>query len=182
MKLYLHGWFDTDVYDRRKLFPQLRSIFSKEWITEVLHIPFGRAGVRYLDLMSTFTSTNPYTLESNGTFTRHTNEELDVFIASAHEAYLSWKQTSFAERQKLFLAFADVMDEKHEMLAELETREMWRLYHAAKKGIKGTANLIRRNANNAERFLGDEQRWQTSWQGIPRSTSTHPTAHSQDKR
>ena len=77
-----------------------------------------------LDLMSTFTSTNPYTLESNGTFTRHTNEELDVFIASAHEAYLSWKQTSFAERQKLFLAFADVMDEKHEMLAELETREM----------------------------------------------------------
>ena len=106
--------------------------------------------------MTTFTTTNPYTLESNGTFTRHTNEELDVIIQTAHEAYLDWRTQSFSQRQELFLKLADLIDAKHETLAELETREMWRLYHVATKGIKGTANLIRWYANNAERILGDE--------------------------
>jgi len=106
--------------------------------------------------MSTFESINPYTLESNWTFTRHTNEELDVFIQTAHEAYLDWKKTSFDERKELLLKLADVLDNKNEELAKLETIEMGRLFHAAKSGLKGTANLIRRNANNVERILGDE--------------------------
>ncbi len=106
--------------------------------------------------MSTFDSINPYTLEKNWTFTRHTNEELDEIIQTAHEAYLDWKKTSFSHRQELFLKLADVMDERNEALAALETKEMGRLYHAATSWIKGTANLIRRYANNAERILWDE--------------------------
>jgi len=106
--------------------------------------------------MSTFQSINPYTLEVNWTFTRHTNEELDVFIQNAHEAFLKWRTTSFSHRQELFLKMADIIDQKHEILAELETKEMWRLFHVSKQWLKGTANLIRRYANNAERILWEE--------------------------
>ncbi len=106
--------------------------------------------------MSTFDSNNPYTLEKNWTFTRHTNEELDAIIQTAHSAYLDWKETSFAHRQQLFLKLADLIDSKNSELAKLETIEMWSLRHFSKNVIKWTANLIRRYANNAERILGDE--------------------------
>ncbi len=106
--------------------------------------------------MSTFQSINPYTLEINWTFTRHTNDELDVLIKLAHDAYITWKETSFEHRKNLFLKIADLMDENSELLAQLETNEVWRLYHVSKKWIHWTANLIRRYANNAERILGDE--------------------------
>ncbi len=106
--------------------------------------------------MSTFDSINPFTWEINGTFTRHTNDELDIFVDTAHQAYLEWKETSFDHRKKLFHKLADVIDSKHEELAKLETMEMWRLYHAATSWLKSTANLIRWNADNVERILGDE--------------------------
>jgi acyl-CoA reductase-like NAD-dependent aldehyde dehydrogenase len=51
---------------------------------------------------------------------------------------------------------ADIMDSKNAKLAELETKEMGSLLHFSKAVITGTANLIRRYANNTERILGDE--------------------------
>jgi len=107
--------------------------------------------------MATFDSINPYTLEKNWTFTRHTNDELDTIIQTAHEAYLDWKTTSFSHRQQLFLKMADIMDEKNAELAKLETMEMWSLWHSSKNTLWWTANLIRRYANNAERILGEEK-------------------------
>ncbi len=106
--------------------------------------------------MATITSVNPYTWETNGTFERHTNEQLEEIINKAHTAYLSWKKTTFEERKQLFLKLADIIDEKNEELAELEVKEMWRLYSAATKWLRGTANLIRRFANNAEKVLWDQ--------------------------
>ena len=70
------------------------------------------------------TSKNPYTQEINGTFETLTNEQLETVIEKAQEAYLKWKNTSFDERKKLFLRMADIIDERHETLAELETKEM----------------------------------------------------------
>lgn len=102
------------------------------------------------------TSVNPYTQEINATFDTLTNEELDNVIDTAHEAYLSWKDTTFDERKALFLKMADSMDSKNAELAELETKEMWSLLHFSKAVITGTANLIRRYANNTERILWDK--------------------------
>jgi acyl-CoA reductase-like NAD-dependent aldehyde dehydrogenase len=48
---------------------------------------------------------------------------------------------------------ADIMDSKNGELAELETKEMGSLFHFSKAVITGTANLVRRYANNAERIL-----------------------------
>lgn len=46
MKIYLHGWFDDNNYDRNIFFSQLQKIFDIEWIQEVLHVPFAHVWVR----------------------------------------------------------------------------------------------------------------------------------------
>jgi len=107
--------------------------------------------------MATLTSQNPYTGEINGTVETYTNEQLDEIIDQAHTTYLSWKETSFDERKELFLKMADYMDENREDIAALTTMEMWMLQHVSQNILKGTANLIRWYANNAERILCDEE-------------------------
>ena len=106
--------------------------------------------------MSTFDSINPYTLEKNWTFTRHTNDELDTIIQTAHEAYLDWKKTSFSHRQQLFLKLADIMDEHRNEICRLTTIEMWMLQNMSQSILASSANLTRRFANNGERILSDE--------------------------
>jgi succinate-semialdehyde dehydrogenase/glutarate-semialdehyde dehydrogenase len=103
--------------------------------------------------MATLTSRNPYTQEINVTFKTISNEEIDSIIDTAHQAYLSWKDTSFKERKQLFLRMADIIDSKNAAYAELETKEMGSLFHFSKAVITGTANLVRRYATNAEDIL-----------------------------
>lgn len=74
--------------------------------------------------MAILTSQNPYTGEINGTFETLTDDQVDVKIDQAHEAYLSWKETSFEERSKLFHAMADYMDEHRDEICALTTMEM----------------------------------------------------------
>ncbi|MBP7841496.1 aldehyde dehydrogenase [Patescibacteria group bacterium] len=106
--------------------------------------------------MATLTSQNPYTGEINKTFETVSNEQLTALIGQAHQTYLSWKNTPVAEKKKLFLRMADILDERNAEYALLETREMGSLWSFSKNVLKGTANLIRRNANNAESILGTE--------------------------
>lgn len=106
--------------------------------------------------MTTLTSINPYTLEENTSVETHTNEQLDYIIQQAHEAFLSWRETSFEERKQLFLKLADLMDENREEICKLTTMEMGMLQHMSQKILTWTANLIRWYANNAEKVLGDE--------------------------
>lgn len=106
--------------------------------------------------MSTITSKNPYTWEINASFETLTNEELDTVIAKAHTAYLSWKDTPRAEKKRLMLRLADIIENDLDACAKAETIEMWSLYNFSRKVITGTANLIRRNANNFESILANE--------------------------
>lgn len=99
------------------------------------------------------TSKNPYTWDINWTVEKISNEQITTILETAHEAYKSRKLTSFDERKSLFLKLADLMDERSDELAKLETIEMWRLYSASSKWIPWTARLIRRFANHTEEVL-----------------------------
>ena len=74
--------------------------------------------------MSSIISRNPYTQEVNATFERLSNDELEQVIQQAHEAYLSWKKTPASEKKALFHRLADLVDERNEELAKLQTIEM----------------------------------------------------------
>jgi succinate-semialdehyde dehydrogenase/glutarate-semialdehyde dehydrogenase len=106
--------------------------------------------------MSTLTSRNPYTGEINATFETISDAQLDTIIDKAATAYHSRKQTSWSERQSLFLKLADILERDIDHHAKLETIEMGRLYHIARNGLNASVGLIRRFANNAERILANE--------------------------
>lgn len=106
--------------------------------------------------MSTITSRNPYTAEINATFETLSNEQLDMAIDKAYQAYLSRKDVPKSEKKVLFLKLADVLEQDIEYHARKETLEMGRIYHVALADMKKTINLIRWFANNFERILADE--------------------------
>ena len=106
--------------------------------------------------MPIITSRNPYTGEINSTFETITDKHLTECIEKAHIAYLDWKEMPAIEKKKLFLKFADLLETDSSYHALNETKEMGRLLWIAINGIKGTANLVRRFANNFERILQNE--------------------------
>jgi succinate-semialdehyde dehydrogenase/glutarate-semialdehyde dehydrogenase len=106
--------------------------------------------------MSTLTSRNPYTGEINGTIETVDNDQLTSILDTAHQAYLSWRETSREKRKQLFLKLADIMEADADENAKLPTIEMGRLYSLSQKYISATANLVRRYANNAEEILSDQ--------------------------
>lgn len=101
-------------------------------------------------------SQNPYTGETNKTFETINNDQLTALIEQAHSAYLSRKNVPATEKKSLFLRMADILDERIDEYAKLETIEMWRLYGLSQNGLKWTANLIRWFANNFETILANE--------------------------
>jgi succinate-semialdehyde dehydrogenase / glutarate-semialdehyde dehydrogenase len=101
-------------------------------------------------------SQNPYTGEVNKTFETIDDKQLDGIIEQAHTAYLIRKEIAAGEKKSLFLRLADILDERVDTYARLETVEMGRLYTLSKSGLQGTANLIRWFANNFTKILADE--------------------------
>lgn len=81
--------------------------------------------------MTLLTSRNPYTGEVNATFETYTDEKVIQLLEEAHTAYLAWKTVPVAEKKRLFLEFADLLEQNAELHAHNETKEMGRLYHVA---------------------------------------------------
>ena len=102
-------------------------------------------------------SINPFTQEINATYETLSDEELMEKIELAHKTYLSWKETSFAERKELFYKLAEVIEADIENSAKLQTQEMGMLLSASKTWMQATADLIRWFVDNAEKVLWDEE-------------------------
>lgn len=101
-------------------------------------------------------SQNPYTGEVNKTFETISDAQVTQKIEQAHRAYLTRKDIPAGEKKSLFLRMADILDERIDEYAKLETIEMGRLYGLAKNGLKWTADLIRWFANNFAHILANE--------------------------
>lgn len=106
--------------------------------------------------MPTITSTNPYTLEKNAEFDTISREVLDDKITLAHKKFLSWRELPKAEKKRLFLELARVIESHQAELAGLQTREMGMLYSTSLTGLSSTVKLIRWCAENFESLLANE--------------------------
>lgn len=111
--------------------------------------------------MATLTSINPYNGEVNATYETLSDEQIVVKIEASHEAFLSWKNTSFAERKELFYKLAEVIEEDLEETAKLQTIEMGMLIGPSINGLKGTVKLTKWFADNAEEIIGEKQ-WESN--------------------
>lgn len=98
---------------------------------------------------------NPTTEEIIENYYYISDEELENKISLAQKAFEDWKNVSIDERKKLFLKFADLMMEKKEELAKLDTIEMWMLYNSALWDVEKSATWTIYFSNHAKEWLKD---------------------------
>jgi succinate-semialdehyde dehydrogenase/glutarate-semialdehyde dehydrogenase len=102
-------------------------------------------------------SVNPATAEKLKEFSALTSAEIEEKLARAARAFESHRRTSFAERSQWLFAAADLLERERDQLARIATLEMGKLLGAAAAEITKCAGGCRFYAENAERFLSDQE-------------------------
>jgi len=99
---------------------------------------------------------NPATGETLRTFTPLTPDQLEARLECAASAYLKHRRTSFAERRRLMLKAAEILETEKEAFGRLMVTEMGKPLQAAIEEAAKCALGCRYYAEHAERFLADE--------------------------
>lgn len=105
----------------------------------------------------TYASTNPFTGEVVQTFPDATDAEVSQAITQAHEAFLTWRETSAAHRARIMHRAAELLRAKTDDYAKLLTLEMGKLFTEAKGEVALSADILDYYAKNAERLLEPEK-------------------------
>ena len=100
---------------------------------------------------------NPATGEEVTTFEALTEEVIDQKIQRAADTFREYRKFSFAERSRMMLRAAEILDEEAEEFGRLMTSEMGKTLAAATAEAQKCARGCRYYAENAERFMADEE-------------------------
>ncbi|TFB10699.1 NAD-dependent succinate-semialdehyde dehydrogenase [Candidatus Marinimicrobia bacterium MT.SAG.3] len=100
---------------------------------------------------------NPATGETIRQYEEFTSEEVKGIIEQAHEDFLSWRRTSFAERAKLMKSVAQVLRDDKEEYATLMALEMGKPIAAGRSEVEKCAWVCDYYADLAETFLKPEE-------------------------
>ena len=104
-----------------------------------------------------YATTNPYTGEVLKIFPNATDTEVDQAIHNAHDAFQSWRYTTFALRSRIMQRAADILRRELEPYAKLLTIEMGKLFSEAKAEVELSANIFEYYAQKAEMLLAPEK-------------------------
>ena len=100
---------------------------------------------------------NPATEEVLARFDPLSETEIEERLRLAAEAFRSFRCTSFAERSRILLRVADVLEAEHERLSCLVTTEMGKPIRSAMNEIEKCRRLCCYYAREAEHLLVDEE-------------------------
>ena len=103
------------------------------------------------------TAVNPATEEVIASFDAFGRDEVEMAIADAQDAFLEWRQRPIAERAVPMRALAALLRERSERYARLATLEMGKPILEAKAEIEKCAFGSDHFAQNAARYLADEE-------------------------
>jgi succinate-semialdehyde dehydrogenase/glutarate-semialdehyde dehydrogenase len=101
-------------------------------------------------------SANPATGQTIRTFDSLTSEQLDARLQCAADAFLRHRGTTVAERARLMLRAAEILESEKEALGRIMVSEMGKTLKSAMEEAAKSAWGCRYYAENAERFLADE--------------------------
>lgn len=104
-----------------------------------------------------YATINPYTGEQVKTFDDATDQEVSSAIESAHNAFLTWKKTSFEERAEVMQRAADLLRLDAQNYAKLITLEMGKLLKEALAEVELSAKIFEYYARNAKKLLAPEK-------------------------
>ena len=100
---------------------------------------------------------NPATGEEITTFQELTEGEIEEKIQRAFDTFREYRKTPLSERAEMMLRAAEILDDEAEHFGGLMTSEMGKTLAAATAEAKKCARGCRYYAENAERFLADEE-------------------------
>jgi len=100
---------------------------------------------------------NPATGEKVKTFDELSDEEIDRKLQLAADTFREYRKTSFEERSRMLLRAAEILESEAEDFGRLMTSEMGKTLAAATAEANKCARGCRYYAENAERFLADEE-------------------------
>jgi succinate-semialdehyde dehydrogenase / glutarate-semialdehyde dehydrogenase len=101
-------------------------------------------------------TTNPATGELLKSFEPLTPAQIENKLHLASSAFQSHRRTSFAERARMMMRTADILEKEKDECARLMTMEMGKTLRSAVAEASKCAAGCRFYAENAERFLADE--------------------------
>ncbi len=107
--------------------------------------------------MATMSSVNPATGEVLGRFEELSDAELEARIGRAAQTFRSWRRRPFADRAALLVRAAEVLEQRKEHWGRTMTLEMGKTFKSAVAEAEKCASACRFYAENAERFLADEE-------------------------
>lgn len=104
-----------------------------------------------------YATINPYTGETLQTFPDATDAEVTAAIGKAHEAFLAWKETPFAERARILQNAANLLRQDSDAFARLLTLEMGKLFAEAKAEVELSAKIFEYYVRHAQTLLKPEK-------------------------
>lgn len=102
-------------------------------------------------------SINPTTEEVIETFEAYTTAQVNQALEQAHNTFLDWRKTTFAERGTLLHRVASYLRQHKGELAPLATLEMGKPIIESEAEVEKCAWNCDFYADNAEKFLADER-------------------------
>ncbi len=102
------------------------------------------------------TSINPATAETIRTYHEMTDEQAAAAVAQAHEAWLTWRKTSFARRAESIKRTAAILRERKDELAKLMAAEMGKPLTQGAAEAEKCAWVCDHYAEHAESYLAPE--------------------------
>jgi succinate-semialdehyde dehydrogenase / glutarate-semialdehyde dehydrogenase len=99
---------------------------------------------------------NPSTGQVVKTFEALSDAELEVKLQKAADTFASYRHVPFAERAKLMMNAAAILDSDREIFGRMMTTEMGKTLRSAIDEAVKCAWVCRYYAENAEKFLADE--------------------------
>jgi succinate-semialdehyde dehydrogenase / glutarate-semialdehyde dehydrogenase len=99
---------------------------------------------------------NPATGQTIKKFDALTDSQVDQKIQRAAETFPAFRKLSFADRAKMMMRAAEILESEKDSLAHLMTLEMGKTLRSAVDEAVKCAWACRYYAENAERFLADE--------------------------
>ncbi len=101
-------------------------------------------------------SINPATGATLKTFEPLSRSQLDEKLQKALDTFRSYRRTSFAERARMMLRAAEILETEKKDFAQVMTLEMGKPINAAVQEAEKCAWVCRYYAENAEQHLADE--------------------------
>jgi succinate-semialdehyde dehydrogenase/glutarate-semialdehyde dehydrogenase len=103
-----------------------------------------------------FVTINPSTGETEKTFEAHTTAQVEAILQKAHDAFLTYRHSTFAERSRHLITAAELFEAELPDIAKMLTTEMGKTFAAAKGEVAKCAMALRWFAEHSESLLADE--------------------------